>query len=58
MGGGGWHGGAGVLGFDVTAVLAGLGIGRLAVGLAAKSVISDVIAAGSSSPNTSSRSAT
>jgi small-conductance mechanosensitive channel len=34
-----------VLGFDVTAILAGLGIGGLAVGLAAQSMISDMIAA-------------
>jgi small-conductance mechanosensitive channel len=33
------------LGVDVTAILAGLGIGGLAVGLAAQSMISDVIAA-------------
>jgi small-conductance mechanosensitive channel len=33
------------LGFDVTAIVAGLGIGGLAVGLAAQPMISDVIAA-------------
>ena len=33
------------LGVDVTAILAGLGIGGLAIGLAAQSMISDVIAA-------------
>lgn len=33
------------LGFDVTAILAGLGIGGLAIGLAAQSMISDIIAA-------------
>jgi small-conductance mechanosensitive channel len=34
-----------VLGFDVTAIIAGLGIGGLAIGLAAQSVIADVIGA-------------
>jgi small-conductance mechanosensitive channel len=34
-----------VLGFDVTAVVAGLGIGGLAIGLAAQPMIADVIAA-------------
>jgi small-conductance mechanosensitive channel len=34
-----------VLGFDVTAIIAGLGIGGLAVGLAAQPMISDVIGA-------------
>jgi small-conductance mechanosensitive channel len=34
-----------VLGFDVTAIVAGLGIGGLAVGLAAQTMIADVIAA-------------
>jgi small-conductance mechanosensitive channel len=34
-----------VLGFDVTAILAGLGIGGLAIGLAAQPMIADVIAA-------------
>jgi small-conductance mechanosensitive channel len=34
-----------VLGFDVTAIIAGLGIGGLAIGLAAQPMISDVIAA-------------
>jgi small-conductance mechanosensitive channel len=34
-----------VLGFDVTAIVAGLGIGGLAVGLAAQPMIADVIAA-------------
>jgi small-conductance mechanosensitive channel len=34
-----------VLGFDVTAIIAGLGIGGLALGLAAQSVIADVIGA-------------
>jgi small-conductance mechanosensitive channel len=34
-----------VLGFDVTAIVAGLGIGGLAIGLAAQSVIADVIGA-------------
>src|SRR5262249_7162625 len=34
-----------VLGFDVTAILAGLGIGGLAVGLASQAMISDVISA-------------
>jgi small-conductance mechanosensitive channel len=34
-----------VLGFDVTAIVAGLGIGGLAIGLAAQPVIADVIAA-------------
>jgi small-conductance mechanosensitive channel len=33
------------LGFDITAILAGLGIGGLAIGLAAQPMISDVIAA-------------
>jgi small-conductance mechanosensitive channel len=35
----------GTLGFDVTAILAGLGIGGLAIGLAAQPMLSDVIAA-------------
>jgi small-conductance mechanosensitive channel len=34
-----------VLGFDVTAIVAGLGIGGLAIGLAAQPMIADVIAA-------------
>jgi small-conductance mechanosensitive channel len=34
-----------VLGFDVTAIIAGLGIGGLAIGLAAQPMISDVIGA-------------
>ena len=34
-----------VLGFDVTAIVAGLGIGGLAIGLAAQSMISDVLGA-------------
>jgi small-conductance mechanosensitive channel len=34
-----------VLGFDVTAIIAGLGIGGLAIGLAAQPMIADVIAA-------------
>lgn len=34
-----------ILGFDVTAIVAGLGIGGLAIGLAAQPMISDVIAA-------------
>jgi small-conductance mechanosensitive channel len=34
-----------VLGFDVTAILAGLGIGGLAIGLAAQPMIADLIAA-------------
>jgi hypothetical protein len=34
-----------MLGFDITALLAGLGIGGLAVGLAAKDMIADVISA-------------
>jgi small-conductance mechanosensitive channel len=34
-----------IFGFDVTAILAGLGIGGLAIGLAAQPMISDVIAA-------------
>ncbi|MFI5380345.1 MAG: mechanosensitive ion channel domain-containing protein [Tepidisphaerales bacterium] len=34
-----------VLGFDVTAIVAGLGIGGLAIGLAAQPVIADVISA-------------
>jgi hypothetical protein len=34
-----------VLGFDITAILAGLGIGGLAIGLAAKDMIADVISA-------------
>ena len=34
-----------VLGFDVTAIIAGLGIGGLAIGLAAQPMISDIIGA-------------
>jgi small-conductance mechanosensitive channel len=34
-----------VLGFDITALLAGLGIGGLAIGLAAKDMIADIISA-------------
>ena len=34
-----------VLGFDITAILAGLGIGGLAIGLAAKDMIADIISA-------------
>jgi small-conductance mechanosensitive channel len=34
-----------VLGFDVTAMIAGLGIGGLAIGLATQPMISDIIGA-------------